>query len=113
MNGTDLAALDRDALIGLVRKLVAEVESLRAEAEALKRSGKRRGGPSSKGARAKAPEAPGRRPRQGTCQPREAPAPEPPPDPPIGVPVAEPACPECGDGLVADRAEDAAVVDPP
>ena len=57
MNETDLAALDRDALIGLVRKLVAEVESLRAEVETRKRSGKRQAAPFSKGTRAKAPKA--------------------------------------------------------
>ncbi len=55
MKETDLAALDRDARIGLVRKLVAEVESLRSEVEALKRSGKRQAAPFSKGTRVQAP----------------------------------------------------------
>ena len=111
MKETDLAALDRNALIGLVRKLVAEVESLRAEVEALKRSGKRQAAPFSKGTRVKAPKTPGRKPGQGMFKRREAPAPESLSEPPIGVPVAETACPKCGDGLVADRVEDASVVD--
>jgi transposase len=105
--------LDRDALIGLVRKLVAEVESLRSEVEALKRSGKRQAAPFSKGTRVQAPKPPGRRPGQGVFKRREAPAPESLSEPPIGVPVAETACPKCGDGLVADRVEDASVVDRP
>jgi len=113
MNETDLAALDRYALIGLVRKLVAEVESLRAEVETLKRSGKRQAAPFSKGTHVKAPKTPGRKPGQGMFKRREAPAPESLSEPPIGVPVAERACPKCGDGLVADRVEDASVVDLP
>jgi transposase len=113
MKETDLAALDRDALIGLVRKLVAEVESLRSEVETLKRSGKRQAAPFSKGTRVKAPKTPGRKPGQGMFKRREAPTPESLSEPPIGVPVAETACPKCGDGLVADRVEDASVVDLP
>jgi len=113
MKEADLAALDRDALIGLVRKLVAEVESLRSEVEALKRSGKRQTAPFSKGTRVKAPKTPGRKPGQGVFKRREAPAPESLSEPPIGVPVAGTACPKCGGGLVADRVEDASVVDLP
>src|SRR4051794_35814161 len=113
MKETDLAALDRGALIGLVRGLVAEVESLRAEVETLRRSGKRQAAPFSKGTRAEAPKTPGRKPGQGMFRRREAPAPESLSEPPIGVPVVETACPKCGDGLVADRVEDASVVDLP
>jgi transposase len=113
MKEADLAALDRDALIGLVRKLVAEVESLRSEVEALKRSGKRQAAPFSKGTRVQAPKPPGRQPGQGVFKRREAPAPESLSEPPVAVPVAETACPKCGDGLVADRVEDASVVDLP
>src|SRR4051812_3842409 len=113
MNETDLGALDRGALIGLVRGLVAEVESLRAEVETLRRSGKRQAAPFSKGTRVQAPKPPGRQPGQGVFKRREAPAPESLSEPPIGVPVAETACPKCGDGLVADRVEDASVVDLP
>ena len=99
MKETDLAALDRDALIGLVRKLVAEVESLRSEVETLKRSGKRQAAPFSKGTRVKGPKTPGRKPGQGMFKRREAPTPESLSEPPIGVPVAETACPKCGDGM--------------
>src|SRR5436305_11825255 len=113
MKEADLAALDRDALVGLVRKLVAEVGSLRSEVEALKRPGKRQAAPSSKGTRVQAPETPGRKPGRGVFKRREAPAPESLSEPPIGAPVAETACPKCGDGLVADRVEDASVVDLP
>src|SRR4051794_28959304 len=103
MSGTDLAELDRDALITLVRKLAAEVETLRAEVEALTRGGKRQAAPFSKGTRVKAPKTPGRKPGRGVFKHREAPALEQLSEPPIDVPVAEPACPKCGDGLVADR----------
>ena len=61
MSGMDLAALDRDALIALVLKLGAEVESLRAEVDSLKRGGKRQAAPFSKGTRVKDPKRPGRR----------------------------------------------------
>ena len=96
-----------------MRKLVAEVESLRAEVEALKRGGKRQAAPFSKGTRVKAPKTPGRKPGQGMFTRREAPAPESPSEPPIDVPVVEPACPKCGGGLVADRVEEASIVDLP
>ena len=55
---------------------MAEVESLRAEVEALKRSGKRQAAPFSKGTRVKDPKRPGRKPGQGMFKRREAPAPE-------------------------------------
>jgi hypothetical protein len=48
MNATDLASLDRDALIALIVTLQAEIE-------ALKRSGKRQAAPFPKGTRKKDP----------------------------------------------------------
>ncbi len=113
MKATDLSALDRDALIALVVRLAAEVEALRAEVEALKRSGKRQAAPFSKGTRVKDPKTPGRKPDQGTFERRQAPAPETLSEPPIAVPGVESACPKCGDGLVADRVEEASIVDLP
>jgi len=113
MNETDLAALDRDALIAPVRKLFAEVEALRAEVENLKRSGKRQAAPFSKGTRVKDPKRPGRKPGQGTFERRQAPDSATLSEPPIAVPVAETACPTCGDRLVADRVEEASIVDLP
>jgi transposase len=113
MSGTDLDELDRDALITLVRKLAAEVETLRAEVEALKRGGKRQAAPFSKGTRVEAPKTPGRKPGRGVFKRREAPALEQLSEPPIDVPVVEPACPQCGGGLVADRVEEASIVDLP
>ena len=106
MSRTDLAELDRDALIALVLKL-------RAEVEALKRGGKRQAAPFSKGTRTKAPKKPGRKPGQGAFRRRECPAPRQLSEPPIDVPVVEPACPKCGGGLVEDRVEEASIVDLP
>ncbi len=113
MNATDLSALDRDALIALVLKLASEVEALRAEIEALNRSGKRQAAPFSKGTRVKDPKTPGRKPGQGRFERRVAPASQTLSEPPIEVPVAETACPKCGEGLVADRVEEASIVDLP
>lgn len=113
MNATHLSALDRDALIALVLKLASEGEALRAEVEALKGSGKRQAAPFSKGTRVKDPKSPGRKPGQGMFQRREAPASQTLCEPAIEVPVAETACPKCGDRLVADRVEEASIVDLP
>ena len=66
MNATDLANLDRDALIALIVTLQAEIE-------ALKRSGKRQAAPFSKGTREKDPKKPGRKPGQGLFKTREVP----------------------------------------
>src|SRR4051812_43972615 len=113
MSGTDLAALDRDALIALVLKLGSEVEALRAEVEALKRGGKRQAAPFSKGTRVKDAKRPGRKPGQGPFKRREAPAPERLSEPPIDVPVVESACPTCGGELDEGRVEEASVTDLP
>src|SRR4051794_36495712 len=106
MSRTDLAELDRDALIALVLKLQAEVE-------ALKRGGKRQAAPFSKGTRTKAPKKPGRKPGRGAFNRREAPTPGQLSEPPIDVPVVEPACPKCGGGLVEGRVEEVSIVDLP
>ena len=106
MSESDLAKLDRDALIALVLKLLAEVE-------ALKRSGKRQAAPFSKGTRVKDPKPPGRKPGQGLFKRRDAPAAETFSGPPIDVPIVESACPDCGGELGAERVEEASVVDLP
>jgi hypothetical protein len=106
MSESDLARLDRDALIALILKLQAEVE-------ALTRSGKRQAAPFSKGARKKDPKRPGRKPGQGPFKTREAPAPEALSEPPIDVPVAEAGCPRCGGGLDEGHVEEASATDLP
>ena len=113
MSGTDLAELDREALIALVLKLGAEVESLRAEVEALKRGGKRQAAPFSKGTRVEDPKRPGRKPGHGLFKRREAPAPEALSEPPIDVPVVEANCPKCGGELLPERVDEASITDLP
>lgn len=113
MNATDLANLDRDALIALILKQAAIIEELRAEIEALKRSGRRQAAPFSKGTRAKNPKRPGRKPGRGVFRTREAPAPETLSEPPIDVPTTEAECPKCGGELDEGRVEEASIVDPP
>lgn len=113
MNATDLARLDRDALIALILKQAAIIEALRAEVEALKRSGKRRAAPFSKGTRKADPKKPGRKPGRGLFKNREASAPETLSEPPIDVPVVESECPKCGGELDEGRVEEASIVDLP
>src|SRR5258708_6923955 len=106
MSEADLAKLGRDGLTDLALKLAAlveeqaaEIASLRAEVEALQRSGKRRAAPSSKGTRQSAPKEPGRKPGRGVFKTRESPAPEAISEPPIDVPTVEAGCPKCGGEL--------------
>jgi hypothetical protein len=106
MSESDLAKLDRDALIALILKLQAEIE-------ALKRSGKRQAAPFSKGARKKDAKKPGRKPGQGPFKTREAPAPETLSEPPIDAPVAESECPRCGGDFDEGRVEEASITDLP
>ena len=113
MSDADPATLDRDALLALVATLRAEVFALRAEVERLARSGKRQAAPFSKGTRVEHPKRPGRKPGQGPFTRREAPAPEALSEPPVDVPVDHDACPRCGGELVADRVDEASVVDLP
>jgi len=113
MSGTNFVDLDREALIGLILKQAAEIAALRAEIEALKRSGKRQAAPFSKGTRLEDPKTPGRKPGRGLFKRREAPAPESLSEPPIDVPVAEPNCPKCGGELTEDRVEEASITDLP
>ncbi len=104
MSGTDLAGLDREALIALVLTLQAEVE-------ALKRGGKRQAAPFSKGTRVKDPKRPGRKPGRGVFQRREAS--EQVGEPPIDVPVGETAGPKCGGEFDEARVEEASIPDLP
>ena len=106
MSESDLAELDRDALIALILKLQAEIE-------ALKRSGKRQAAPFSRGTRKGDPKRSGRKPGQGTFKTREAPTPEQLSEPPIDVPAAEAECPKCGGELDEGRVEEASITDLP
>lgn len=113
MNATDLADLDRDALIALVLKQAAMIEALRAEVEALKRSCKRQAAPFSRGVRKKGPGKPVRKPGQGLPKSRGAPEPETLSGPPIDVPVVEAECPKCGGGFDEGRVEEVSITDLP
>ena len=113
MSGTDLANLDRDALVALVLKLAADNQALRAEIEALKRAACRQAAPFSRGAPKRDPKRPGRKPGQGMFRRREAPAPEQLSEPPVDVPLEQPGCPACGGQLAFDRVEEASVTDLP
>ena len=120
MSEFDVSTLSRDELVRLVLHqqaqiavLTATVEGLRVEVERLTRGGKRQAAPFSKGTRVEKPKRPGRKPGQGLFRRREAPAPEELSEPPVEVAVAEPACPRCGDELVAERIEEASVTDLP
>ncbi len=113
MNATDLAGLDREALIALILKQAAIIEALRAEIEALKRASKRPAAPFSKGTRKKNPKKPGRKPGQGPFKTCEAPAPETLSEPPIDVPVTETECPKCGGELDEGRVEAVSITDLP
>jgi len=113
MSEGDLAKLSRDELVGLVLKLAAQVEALRARLEQQARDGKRQAAPFSKGTRVSDPKRPGRKPGRGAFRRREAPKPEELTEPPIEVPIAEPACPRCGGELARERVEDASIVDLP
>ncbi|QEH36417.1 Transposase IS66 family protein [Aquisphaera giovannonii] len=113
MTDADLADLGRDELVALILKQAAAIEALRAEIEALKRSGKRQAAPFSKGSRVEDPKRPGRKAGQGMFKRREAPTPEQLSEPPIEVPVDRPACPACGGELAFERVEEASVTDLP
>jgi transposase len=113
MNATDLANLDRDALIALILRQAAIIEELRAEIEALQRSGKRQAAPFSKGTRKEDPKRPGRKPGQGLFRTRGAPAPEALCEPPIDVDTAEAECPKCGGELDEGRVEEVSTTDLP
>jgi hypothetical protein len=113
MNGTDPADLDRDALIALVLEQAATIHALRAEIEALKRSGKRQAAPFSKGTCKQDPKKPGRKPGRGSFKTREAPAPATLSEPPIDVPTVETECPKCGGELDEGRVEEASITDLP
>ena len=113
MSDVDLAQLDRNALVALILKQAAVIDSLRAQVEELTRSGKRQAAPFSKGTRVKAPKRPGRKPGQGLFKRREVPARETLSEPPIDIPVVESACPKCGGELGDERIKEASIVDLP
>src|SRR6478752_4487315 len=120
MSEADLVKLSRDGLTALVLKLAAlveeqaaEIASLRAEVEALNRSGKRQAAPFSKGTRQGAPKNPGREPGQGLFKTRGSPAPQAISEPPIDVPTVETGCPRCGGELDVGRVEEASITDLP
>jgi transposase len=114
-----LTSLSREELLALVAELqrqmtalqrqVAELaasnETLRAEIEQLKRSGKRQAAPFSKGTREPEPKCPGRKPGSGAFRYREAPPPETITEPPVDVQVPHDACPACGGELVEERVD--------
>src|SRR5689334_4219933 len=111
MSESDLANLDRTALIAIILQQAAMIEQLRAEIEQLKRGNARQAAPFSKGRPVKNPKKPGRKPGQGLFKRRESPAPEQLSEPPIDVPVAEGDCPDCGGELLPVRVEEASITD--
>jgi|tagenome__1003787_1003787.scaffolds.fasta_scaffold20759267_1 transposase len=120
MSESDVADLDRAALIALIlrqatliEQLRAEVEQLRAEVEQLRRGDARQVAPFSKGEPVQDPRKPGRKPGRGPFRHREPPAPEQLSEPPIDVPVAEADCPGCGGPLQPDCVEEASITDLP
>ena len=113
MSESDLANLDRAALIALILQQAAMIEQLRVEIEQLKRGNARQAAPFSKGRTVRDPKRPGRKPGQGPFRRREAPAPEQLAEPPIDVPVAEGDCPGCGGELLPERVEEASITDLP
>jgi hypothetical protein len=88
-----------------VAELAASNETLRAESEQLKRSGKRQAAPFSQGTREPEPKRPGRKPGSGTFRCREAPPPKPITEPPVDVKVPHDASPACGGELVEERVD--------
>jgi hypothetical protein len=115
----DYESWPRADLIALVRtqqhvieELRAEVKSLRAELDEVKRSGKRQATPFSKGKRKKNPKKPGRKPGQGLFRYREAPRAEQLSGPPQDVMLEQTLC-SCGGLLEPDGIEMAYVTDLP
>jgi transposase len=109
MSESDLADLDRAALIALILHQATLIEQLRAEIEQLRRGHARQAAPFSKGEPVQDPSKPGR----GPFRRREPPAPGQLSEPPIDVPVAETDCPGCGGPLQPDRVGEASITDLP
>jgi transposase len=108
----DLPAWSREDLLAWVAalqrqiaELTAHNDALRAELDQLTRSGKRQATPFSQGTRVPAPQAPGRKPRSGSCRSREAPPPEAITEPPVDVTVTRAAYPVFGGLLTAERVD--------
>ena len=123
----NISSLSREELLALVAELqhqvtalrhqVAELtgsnQALRAENDQLKRGNRRQAAPFSKGARARNPKGPGRKPGQGTFSFRQAPRPEEITEFPVNVPVNLESCPGCGGKLTEQRVDFAYVTDLP
>jgi hypothetical protein len=116
----EIEQLSRDDLIALVLKLtttvetlLAEVQALREENEALKRRGHRQAAPFSKGKPKADPKPSGRKKGEGPFAYRRAPHPDEITEPPVDVPVRQRTCRSCGGTLVEERVDFAYVTDLP
>src|SRR5215213_599765 len=124
---TELAQLGKQALLAFVAQVLAEcgalqtrIEVLLAEMAALKtqleqrtRDAKRQAAPFSKGQRKVQPKRPGRKPGQGPFTFRTLPRPDQWTAPPIEVRLPEPVCPCCGEALLEQRVDFAAITEIP
>jgi transposase len=131
---TELAQLGKQALLAVVtqvltecaalkarvEQLLAEVASLRTENAALKaqleqrtRDAKRQAAPFSKGQRKAQPKRPGRKPGRGHFTFRTLPKSDQWTAPPIEARLPEPNCPCCGEALLEQRVDFAAITEIP
>lgn len=101
------------ALKARVEELLAENAALRAQLDQLARDSKRQAAPFSKGQRKAQPKRPGRKPGRGLFTFRSLPTPDQWTAPPIEVRLPDPVCPCCGEPLLEQRVDLAAVTDLP
>ena len=101
------------ALKARVEELLAENAALRAQLDQLARDSKRQAAPFSKGQRKAQPKRPGRKPGRGLFTFRTLPTPDQWTAPPIEVRLPDPVCPCCGEPLLEQRVDLAAVTDLP
>lgn len=80
----------------------AQLDTVQAELEQLRRTGKRQAAPCAKDKRKAQPQQPGRKRGQGLFRYRAAPAPAEITEPPVAVAVTQRSCPACGGTLVAE-----------